>query len=222
MLHCDKCKVDIADNINNCPLCGRDLDNKAETQSFVCYPDNKIWINKRNLLVKILFWVSIIGTGISIFLELLLFHKLWYNWYVITGEVLFLIDFVAPLKFKWSYSAITLIVSITISLYILFLELFTHSFGWGLNYAIPLFLLFSTLYTTSTIITRNYYKGYDFVVCLMVLAILCTALFIYNILTTAVFWPALVAFLTSVTCFVGFLIFRFKKVKAQIEKKFFI
>ena len=222
MLHCDKCNVDIADDINNCPLCGRDLENKSETESFKCYPDNKIWISKRNLLVKSLFWFTIIGVIISVFLELLFFNRLWYNWYVITGEALFLINVVAPLKFRWSFSAISLIVSITICLYVLFLELFTNSFGWGLNYAIPMFLLFCTLYTTMIIVTRNYYQGYDFVVCLLVLAILSVALFLYNILSGGIVWPALVAFLTSVTCFISFLIFRFKKVKGQIEKKFFI
>ncbi len=222
MLHCDKCDVDIKDNINNCPLCGRDLDNKTQIQSFVCYPDDKIWISKRNILINMLFFISIIGVVISIFLELLIFKRIWYNWYVITGEALFLLAIIAPLKFRWSFSAISLIDSLTICSYILFLELFTHSFGWGLNYAIPMFLLFCTLYTTIIIVSRNYYQGYDFVVCLLVLAILSTAIFLYNLLSGGIMWPSLVTFLTSVTCFIGFLIFKFKKVKAQIEKKFFI
>lgn len=222
MRHCDKCDVDIADEINNCPLCGRDISNENTEQSFLCYPDNKVWKNRRNTIINILFWTSIIGMIISIFVELLIFHKVHYNWYVITGVALFILCFIMPMKFRWSFSAVSLIDGLTICAYILFLEFFTNSFGWGLNFVIPLFILFMSLYSTFIIILRNYYRGYEFVVCLLTFAILSIVVFLYNLLSNLVVWPSLVAFLTSVTCFVGFLIFRFKKVKNELEKSFFI
>ena len=222
MKHCDKCDVDIVDNINNCPLCGRDVSNTSEEQSFVCYPDNKVWVSKRNFVINFLFWAAMIGMAISVFIELIIFHRIQYNWYVITGVALFVLDVLMPTKLRWSFSGISLFISISICLYILFLELFTNSFGWGVYYVIPLFILFMSLYSTLIILIRNYYKGYEFIVCLLTHAILGLALFLYNILSGGIMWPSLAAFATATTCFITFLIFRFKKVKNQFEKRFFI
>ena len=223
MRHCDKCDVDIVDEINNCPLCGRDVSNGSEvmTQSFKCYPDNKVWISKRNATINVTFWLTMIFMVISIFVELLLFKRIHYNWYVVTGVALFVIDFIMPMKFRWSFFAVAIVGVISICAYIIFLELFTNSFGWGLHYAIPMFILFATLYSTSIILSRNYQK-YEFVICLLNFAILSLGVFLFNLFTKAVIWPSLVAFLTSTTCFTGFLMFRFRHVKNELEKSFFI
>ena len=222
MRYCDKCKVNIADEINHCPLCGRDISTDIANESFLCYPDNKVFVNKRNIIINIMFWIAIISMIISIFIELLIFKRLNYNWYVITGAALFIVDFIMPMKFRWSFSALTIVVALTICAYILFLELFTNSFGWGLNYVIPMFILFMALYSTFITIIRNYYRKYEYVICLLIFSVLGVIVFLYNLFTNAVIWPALVAFLTSVTCFIGFLLFRFKKVKNELEKSFFI
>ena len=222
MRHCDKCGVDIMDDVNNCPLCGRDISTENKVESFLCYPDNKVWQSKRNTLISLMFWASIIGMLISIFVEWLIFKHISYNWYVITGVAMFILTVVLPLKFRWSFSFVCLFVGICLCAYILFLELFTNSFGWGLFIAIPFFIMFMSLYSTFVMVLRNYYKGYDFVICLLTFAALSIAVFLYNILSGGLMWPSLVSFLTSVTCFIFILIFRFKSVKKQFEKKFFI
>lgn len=222
MRHCDKCDVDIMDDVNNCPLCGRDISTKDSVESFLCYPDNKIWQSKRNTLINFAFWASIIGMLISIFVEWLIFKQISYNWYVITGVAMFVLTVILPLKFKWSFSFVCTFIGLCICGYILFLELFTNSFGWGLYITIPFFIMFMALYSTFITVLRNYYKGFDFVVCLLVFSILSIAVFMYNILSGGLMWPSLVAFLTSITCFIFILIFRFKSVKKQLEKNFFI
>ena len=132
MRPCDKCDVDIMDDVNNCPLCGRDISTKDSVESFLCYPDNKIWQSKRNTLINFAFWASIIGMLISIFVEWLIFKQISYNWYVITGVAMFVLTVILPLKFKWSFSFVCTFIGLCICGYILFLELFTNSFGWGL------------------------------------------------------------------------------------------
>lgn len=222
MRHCDRCDVEIADEINNCPLCGRNIASDDSTQSFVCYPDNKIWVSKRNAIINFLFWFAVIGTAISIGIELLIFHRFQYNWYIVTGLALFVLDIIMPIKFRWSFSHISWLVGVSICLYILFLELFLGGAGWGHNYVIPLFILFMSLYSTFIMALRNYYKGGEFVVCLIIFAILGTAIFIYNYVSKNVVWPSLVAFLVSVTCLIFFVIFKFRKIKQALEKSFFI
>lgn len=223
MKHCDKCDVNILDDISNCPLCGRDISNKAETsQNFLCYPNNKQWKDRRNLIVNIFLWFVIIGTVLSGVVELLIFKQYRYNFYVLTGATLAVVDIILPIKYRWSFNAISIVASLTLCAYILFLELFTGSFGWGVYYVIPLFLLFMTLYSLTIILIRNYYKRFEFVISLLIITILSIALFLYNYISKGVVWPSLVIFLTSVTCFVFLLIFRFRKVKQALEKSFFI
>ena len=130
MKHCDRCDVDIADNIKNCPLCGRDISAESddELESFVCYPDNKIWFSKRNTVLNTSFLIILIGVIVSIVTELIIFHRFSYNWYVLTGAMMFTLNILMPLKFRWSFSNVSIVSGLSICAYILFLELFTGTF----------------------------------------------------------------------------------------------
>lgn len=222
MRHCDKCEVDIADDITNCPLCGRDVSNNQSETKLLCYPNNKVWKHKRNFVMNFLLWIVIIGTVLTISVELIIFHKLHFSYYVLTGAILAIFDIILPIKKRWCFSAVNAVVGVSICLYLIFLELFTHTFGWGLNYAEPFFILFMSLYSTIIIFARNYYKGFEFIVPLIIFLIISTIVFIVNISMHFVLWPSLVAFLTSITCFVFVLIFKFKRVKQELQKSFFI
>lgn len=223
MRFCDKCKVNIADEINHCPLCGRDIsnDNKIEEEMFKCYPNNKIWVDKRNFYLNLLFVIAIIGTVICIGIDLFFNKKFVFSWYVITGVILLIIDVILPLKKRWSFSAVSTIVALSICAYIIFIELFTKTFGWGLIYVIPFFLLFMCINSFSIILSRNY-RSLDFFVPLIIFTILSVALFVYNYIFGHVIWPSLVVFITSIVFTILIIIFRFKKVKQQIEKNFFV
>ena len=223
MRYCDKCDVNVADEIKNCPLCGRDISVDGQTEEkFVCYPDNKIWNSKRNAVIHFLFLFATICTVVSIIVEALIFHRFQYNWYVVTGFAIFTLDVIMPIKFRWSFSNVSWLVGVSICLYVLFLELFIGSSGWGHNYVIPLFILFMSLYSTFIMTLRNYYQGMEFVICLIIFAGLGTAIFIFNYVSKNVIWPSLVAFLVSVVCLIFFVIFKHKKVKQALKKSFFI
>lgn len=223
MRYCDKCKLEIADEIQHCPLCGRNLsDTQLATQQFLCYPDNKIWFDKRNLIMRILEWIVLIGTLVCTAIELIIFHTVKYSWHVIAGALLAFFDIILPIKHRWCFSAVSTTVGISICGYILFLELFTHTFGWGLIYAIPFFILFMALYSTGIIFARNYYKGFEFVIPLLIFTILSITVFIFNYVKQYTYWPSLVAFLTATASFVFILIFRFKKVKEELSRSFFM
>ena len=60
MKHCNKCDAHIADNINNCPLCGSYLAENSAEQNFCCYPNDKIWYDKRKLTLNILLFIVLI------------------------------------------------------------------------------------------------------------------------------------------------------------------
>ena len=222
MNHCDKCNVDIVDNVNHCPLCGRNVSKEhIATESFECYPDNKTWQSKRNLVTNIFLFVILIGSIISTFLDLFLHKTITYSPFVWTGAGLAILDIILPIKKYWSFPVVSTVCAISIVAYILFLELFTGTFGWGLNYVIPFFLLFMTIYSCIIIWTRNYFKGFEFVIPLMIFCIMSIAIFFVNYFCGFVAWPALSVAITSLVLFVFILIFRFKKVQQEFHKSFF-
>ena len=222
MKHCDKCGVDIIDNVNHCPLCGRNISKELILdESFACFPDNNVWRNKRKLITNIFLWIIIFGTIITTFLDLLLNKTITYSPFVWTGTALAIIDIILPIKKYWSFPVVSTMLVITISAYLLFIEFFTKTFGWGLIYVIPFFLLASTIYCFLIICIRNYFKGIEFVIPLLIFCVLSLASFFTNYFCGFVFWPALVTAITSVVCFTSILIFRFRKVQQEFKKSFF-
>ncbi|MBQ8430608.1 MAG: hypothetical protein IJX26_01520, partial [Clostridia bacterium] len=162
MKHCDVCNIEIADNISHCPLCGKNIlknQEKITNQTFMCYPDNKIWSNNRNMIVNYFFWLLTIGTVICTILELVFFKRYYFSCYVLTGSVFAIFNILLPIKKRWCFSSVSTIVGISICAYLIFIELFTGTFGWGIMYTLPFFLLFMCIYSTSIIWSRNYYKG---------------------------------------------------------------
>lgn len=224
MRHCDKCDVMIADTVEHCPLCGRDISqgNEKLTEHFECFPDNKIWQSKRNTILNILFWVLVIGSIVTTIIDFLVDKKLTFCPFVWTGTLLVILDVIIPAKKRFSFPSVSTICAVSICAYILFLELYTHTFGWGLQYTIPFFLLAMTIYCTVIIVSRQYYKGFEFVIPLLGFVVLSLATFLVNYFCKFVYWPALVASLSSITIFCFILIFRFKKVQQQFKKSFFI
>ena len=221
MKHCDKCDTHIADNINNCPLCGKNLAQNQE-QSFCCYPDNKIWHDKRNLFINILLFIALIGTVLCCAIDLFFNHTLTYSIYTISGCALFVLDIYFPIKKHWSFSTVSTIVGISIGVYVLFIELYTNTFGWGVNYVIPFFILFMSCYSTIIIFIRNYYKGFEFVLPLIIFTVLATITFAVSYILNLVIWPSFSVFLASVTLLIIVLVFKHKKVKQELEKSFFV
>lgn len=222
MKHCSKCDINIADNINNCPLCGKDLHQPEQEQSFCCYPNNKIWHHNRNFTINLLLIIVLIGTALCLAVDLFINRTISFTWYTISGCILFIIDIYLPIKKQWSFATISTIVGLSVGCYILFIELFTGTFGWGVNYAIPFFLLFMCLYSTIIVFIRNYYKGLEFVLPLIIFTICVTVVFIVNYCLNFVIWPSFAVFLTSVTLLILVIIFKRKKVKQELSKSFFV
>ena len=223
MKHCDRCGVDIIDDVNHCALCGRNVSKEPViNETFACFPDNKTWQSKRKFITNLLLLSIFIGTIITTFLDLFLHKAITYSPFVWTGAALAIVDIVLPIKNYWSFPVVSTVVAVSICGYILFLEFFTHTFGWGLVYVIPFFLLAMTLYSFLIIVIRNYFKGLEFVIPLLIFMILSIAVFFVNYFCGFVAWPALVCGITSVVCFVFFLVFKFRRVQQEFKKSFFV
>lgn len=223
MKRCEKCGVDIADMINHCPVCGKALEPaQTDSQQFANYPNNKIWIDRRNLVLKILLFIALAGTILSIAVDLFFNRTLAFSWYVITGFALFFVCIYLPLKKHWSFSTSSTVVGITLCAYIVFLELYTQTFGWGVNYVLPFFLLAMSAYCCVIVFSRNYFKGFEFFFPLSIYAFLSTANFVVCYCLNLVIWPSFSCFLASITMVALSFVFRYRKVKRELEKSFFV
>ena len=222
MLHCNNCKIDIADNLQKCPVCEKKLKNNLKKQQFVCYPDNRAWIDKRNNVLKSLAYILTFFSFLCIIVDIIVNKHLSFSFYVLASYVIVMLDIIFPLKKYWSFSSTSTVVGISLSCYVLLVEWFTNSFGWGLNYVVPLFLMFMSIYSSSIIFSRNYYKGFEFALPLIIFNVLALVLFVVSLLLNVILWPSLMCFLTSIILLICVLIFRTKKVRQELEKSFFV
>lgn len=221
-MFCDKCSISLDENLTHCPLCGRCVDEKPNrTASFKNYPTNEKWTNKRNMALSLTFWLIVISCVLAISSELILLRQFWWSWYVITSSILAIICIYLPIKQRWSYASTSAIVTIFVSAYILFLELFTNSFGWGLCYTIPMFILFMSVNSLTTMIVRKNNR-LEFLLPLFICALISTAIFIFIFVKGYTIWPALTTFFTTWTLFVLLMIIRFKRVKKEFQKNFYV
>ncbi|PKK96011.1 MAG: hypothetical protein CVV59_00800 [Tenericutes bacterium HGW-Tenericutes-4] len=108
-----------------------------------------------------------------------------------------------------------------ITLYIIFLENYTNSFGWGITFAIPLFALAFSIYNFGMILT-NIKQRCDYILPMLILLTISTICFIVNYVGGYTLWPSLAAFLALITfTFISF-IFHSNLILRALAKKFHI
>lgn len=94
MKKCNKCNIHFSGNIKYCPLCQNKLTDDSSPSVF---PKN-IKREKDTILFKILFFISIVISIISLFLEFIITRKLHYSFFTILGLITNLILLIFILK----------------------------------------------------------------------------------------------------------------------------
>ncbi|MGN1227061.1 MAG: DUF6320 domain-containing protein, partial [Christensenellales bacterium] len=141
MKHCKFCNVDIEEKKVHCPLCGKCVDEEKVKSGMVnhsdIYPDYHIKSNKTNLICKIisnsLFVLCLICLAIDLFIN----YTVSFSLIVFIGFICTYFAVLRPIKKNIPIETAISLISIFASLFILFIELYTNSYGWGVNITVP-------------------------------------------------------------------------------------
>ena len=218
--YCNVCKVNIDEHISNCPLCGKCVSIKEKsiiTTETTTYP-NLHTNNTKKFPVHLISFILLLLTLCFFALEFFITDKIYISFYALATLILCYFAIIIPIKHNFSFATSGLIALIFLQGYLLFIELFSGTFGWGVNYVMPLISLSYSIYNGILIVAKGYFN-FEYYLPVVVSAIISTVLLIVNYLYKWVYWPSLAAFLFAwlVALLIAFI--KTKRLKKSIQKK---
>lgn len=218
MNRCDRCNVEVVAS-KFCPLCGRCVSDE-NTFSKV-YPDATPEKQSAKYALRIVFGVLLLINFLAVALELIITKKFFYSWHIIVPSVLLYISVYFPIKKQWSLTGVFNISLFTVCGYIIFLELFTNTFGWGVYYVVPFVLLAASILSWVCMSILKFIKV-DVQLPLITSSILALVNFLVVYLTKGVYWPSTVSMLTGFALVFILFVVKSRRAKKNLQKNFHV
>lgn len=151
MLYCDKCGVKVVGNRSRCPLCGipLSLHGTAAPEVFPCLTPDK---EKRNLVLKLMIFISIAGAVICSAVNYLLPQTGIWAPFVVIGVVCMWVDVALSIRKLGNIYKSILWQAVILSILAVIWDLLTQWRGWSTDYAIP--IIFGTAILSMSIIAQ--------------------------------------------------------------------
>ncbi len=218
MNKCERCNVNIL-NEKHCPLCGKFVNN--DISGDVLYP--KITSNKngRFYAVRIIFGLLILFNVLAVALELMVTKNFYYSWHLLVPSALLYLCVYFPIKKNWGLFGASCIALVSICAYLIFLELFTKTFGWGINYAIPLFLLASEV-LMFVLLTITKFERVELQLQLVICDLLSLANFLFVYLKQLIYWPSAASLLFGFAIMFVIFVVKNRRAKKNLQKSFHV
>ena len=216
---CEYCKVDIVDDSPNCPLCGKCIDDHCEKKNKF-YPKYKLVADKREPIIKILEKLSLLFVALSIAVNLFTDKTISWSLYVIISFVLLNFVILRPIKKKFTLAQVLSVVAFWLTCFMLFLELYTSTWGWGVMYAIPFTWLGLAVLSGIMTMVHGYVNFEMFKPMFMLTFLSAISLILVLCFNCEVVWPTLVALLVSASEIILMFMFRFKRSVRSLKKDF--
>ena len=211
MKYCQKCQMQIENNIPKCPLCGDSLIGTNDI--FVDeYPPTHS-LHKYRIAIKIIWFAALLASGALLIVNFMTsLQWLWIlagicsMWYLAVSAVF-------AIRSARNIGLMVLVQTLGISLLTFVID-FSFSFRrWSLNYVIPLLLSFSVLLLTVLILFKPLMLR-DFILYLFVM------LLAFGLATVS--WPSVVVGFLSAAVFVGMFFLASRKKKHEMKKRFHV
>ena len=218
MNKCDRCNVEIVAS-KFCPLCGRCVSEKDNFSKV--YPDAIPEKVGAKYALRIVFGVLLLLNLLAVALELIITKTFYYSWHILVPSILLYFCVYFPIKKHWSLTGVINISLFMLSGYVIFLELFTKTYGWGLYYVIP-FVLLGSIILCLIYMWISKFNKVDMQVTLIVSSLLSLADFLYVYLTKGVYWPATTSLLTGFAIVFILFVIKSRRAKKNLQKNFHV
>jgi hypothetical protein len=218
--YCNKCKVELEQSVSHCPLCGKCINEKLVDKEVLHenFPtDHKFQKDKKEAL-RATASLLILANFLIVFSELLLEGDINFSIYVAVSTLFVFFGIIIPIKNNWALVNYHSIFYVAFTLYIVFLENYTNSFGWGITYVIPLFATAFSVYNFAMVLS-NIKNRIEYILPIIILTVIAIICFALNYFGDLMLWPSLVAFLTTISVISVSFIFRSSKILKALAKK---
>ena len=222
-MYCNKCKVEVTTNTDECPLCKHPL-VKSNTDTFESYPTLKSYHQNKKIAIKIISFIFILASIICGYINYVTYSGRLWSLIVICCCMFSLFIFKWSFKPGFKLNKYILYNSIGISIFLILLDVTTDKITnfrvptWSIYYTLPIILfaglLLSLILMMSTrkLFQKFYLTVFTFCVLISLLLIL--------IPFVPVKWAIFAAFGLVIATLLLIIIFYMDRVKEEITKKF--
>lgn len=219
---CSHCNVQLEEFVSHCPLCGKCVNeanvNKNMHENF---PSGEVFRLNKQKAYKAATSLLMLGNLLCLFIEFLLFWKISWSLHVLVASIFTFFGIIRPIYENWRLVNYHSVFYIMFTGYIVFLENYTQSFGWGIGYVIPLFAFTFAIYNFIMILT-NIKNRSDYILPMFILLTISIICFSFNYVNKLTLWPSMLSFLTLLSFTVISFVFQSSKILRALAKKFHI
>ncbi len=216
---CENCNVEIEDKKSNCPLCKKAVNSEGVSNNLF-YPRYQPIIDKHEPIVSILQKLAVLALVICIVVDLFITKTLGWSLYVVAGVLLCVAVVLRAILKKDGIAQILFRLSFWLTGFLIFIELYTHTWGWGVQYAIPFMWVAICLSFGGVILISGYVNFEMFKPLILIIIMSLTSFLLLFFLKCDILWPTLVALLLSASEFVLTFMFRFKRSIRSLKRDF--
>ena len=210
MCYCENCKVEVEENKSNCALCGRSITKDPENKNNY-YPQYTPVVDKKEPIVSILQKLALFALVISIIINLFVEQTLSWSLYVLAGIMLCVTIILRAILKKWSVAQVCSSLAFWLSGFLIFIEFYTQTWGWGVIYAVPSLWLAICVFFAITIFVRGYVDFEMFKPLILITIFSLTLVLVLYLTGFLVLWPSITVMLVSFSEIVLMFMFRFKR-----------
>lgn len=140
MKKCDSCHISINTENTTCPLCGTGLTAQEETAYSTpdnCYPNFNKELATYNFVVRLLLFVSLLGCGVSVLINLLTNTSFLWCLIVVAAVVYAWLVVPALLRQGFNFGLQSLLQAFSASALCIALDFIIGYSGWSFTYVVP-------------------------------------------------------------------------------------
>lgn len=220
MKKCYRCNVLINTKVQKCPLCSGSIENGELGENIFPIIPN-IYV-KHKLFFKLLLFLSISGSLISLIINYLVSNEVSWSWFVIAGIVSFWITFITGIKKRHNFISLLFVEAIIILISSIIWDYFTGWHFWSITYVLPfLCIAYITILFFLRIFLKNIFKDHVIYIYINSLIGLIPLYFIIKERLN-VNWPSIICVIFSIFSILILAIFNHRQMKNEIERRLHI
>ena len=217
MSYCSKCQIEVKGNLNFCPLCQNELQNKAIEMEHV-YPAVEPR-STSHMILKIFGFIAIIISAVAVFWNIVFPYKTAWS-FLIVGIMGFVwLSLAVAIKkhrhiIKYLWYQILILGLLT-----LFIDYMTGNYGWAISIVIP--CLLTTAMIVMTILPKILHLQVgDYLIYILFDALIGIGLYIFITTGDAITdVPSIICILVSMILVVGMTIFEGKTMMSELKRR---
>lgn len=219
-MRCENCNIKVDSQSNNCPLCGKYIENNDKRD--LSYPNiEEIKHRIKIKSLKMFLFISIVSTITIFIINMLTPHKYMWGITPIAGVWLALLVFGIPITKKKITPSMIILDNIAISIFLIIVDINLGYSGWAMSYVVPFILCGSALIVTIIVMyTKMTWK--EFYLFQMAIVVICFIPIIARAYFDFVFWPSIISAAYGLVTILAMIIFGDKKLKYEIKKRFHV